>query len=66
LQDLEGIEVVQAEPEVLILAAAEASRRLPAIFSALAASEAEVRETTLTRPSLETLFIKLTRKELRE
>jgi ABC-2 type transport system ATP-binding protein len=66
LQDLEGIEVVQAEPEVLILAAAEASRRLPAIFSALAASEAEVRETTLTRPSLETLFIKLTGKELRE
>jgi ABC-2 type transport system ATP-binding protein len=66
LQDLEGIEVVQAETELLMLAAPEASRRLPAIFAALASAEAEVRETTLTQPSLESLFIKLTGKELRE
>jgi ABC-2 type transport system ATP-binding protein len=66
LGELEGIEVVQAEPDVLRLAAAEASRRLPAIFAALASAEAEVRETTLTQPSLESLFIKLTGKELRE
>ena len=66
LQGLEGTEVVQAEAETLILAVAEASRRLPAIFGALAAAAAEVRETTLTEPSLESLFIKLTGKELRE
>jgi hypothetical protein len=45
---------------------AEASRRLPEVFSALAAAGAEVRGTTLTQPSLESLFIKLTGKELRE
>jgi hypothetical protein len=39
---------------------------LPAIFSALAAAGADVRGTTLTQPSLESLFIKLTGKELRE
>jgi ABC-2 type transport system ATP-binding protein len=66
LGELEGIEVVQAETDVLRLAAAEASRRLPAIFAALASAQAEVRETTLTQPSLESLFIKLTGKELRE
>ncbi|MGO9095433.1 MAG: ABC transporter ATP-binding protein [Bryobacteraceae bacterium] len=66
LGELEGIEVVQAETDVLRLSAAEASRRLPAIFAALASAEAEVRETTLTQPSLESLFIKLTGKELRE
>ena len=66
LQGQEGIEVVQAEPELLMLAAPEASRRLPAIFAALASAEAEVRETTLTQPSLESLFIKLTGRELRE
>jgi ABC-2 type transport system ATP-binding protein len=66
LGELEGVEVVQAEPDQLRLAAEEASRRLPAIFAALATAQAEVRETTLTQPSLESLFIKLTGKELRE
>jgi ABC-2 type transport system ATP-binding protein len=66
LRTLDGAEVVQAEPELLILAVEEASRRLPAIFSVLAAAEAEVRDTTLSQSSLETLFIKLTGKELRE
>jgi ABC-2 type transport system ATP-binding protein len=66
LQSLEAIEVVQAEAELLMVSAPEATRRLPAIFAALASAQAEVRETTLTQPSLETLFIKLTGKELRE
>jgi ABC-2 type transport system ATP-binding protein len=39
---------------------------LSEIFSALNAVGATVRETTLTRPNLESLFIKLTGKELRE
>ena len=42
------------------------SRHLPAIFAALAEAGADVRETVLTQPSLESLFIKLTGRELRE
>src|SRR5947199_125373 len=63
---LEGVEIVQAETESLRLAVREASRKLPDLFAALAAAGAEVRETTMTQPSLESLFIKLTGKELRE
>ena len=44
----------------------DASRKLPELFAALAAAGAIIRETTLTQPSLESLFIKLTGKELRE
>jgi ABC-2 type transport system ATP-binding protein len=66
LVGMEGVEVAQADTALLSLAVAEASRRLPAIFAALAAAGAEVRQTTLTEPNLETLFIKLTGKELRE
>ena len=66
LRSIEGLEVVQAEREQLLLALPQASRRLPALFSALTAAGAEVRETTLTQPSLESLFIKLTGKDLRE
>jgi ABC-2 type transport system ATP-binding protein len=60
------LEVVQASAEQLTLALPGASRRLPAVLAALAAAGADVRETTMTQPSLETLFIKLTGKELRE
>jgi hypothetical protein len=51
---------------MLSISLPEASTKLPAIFSALAQAGAEVRGTTLTQPSLESLFIKLTGKELRE
>jgi len=61
-----GIDVVQAEESVVTLSLAEASRRLPEIFAALAGAGAEIRSTTLSQPSLESLFIKLTGKELRE
>jgi ABC-2 type transport system ATP-binding protein len=60
------IEVLQAEENLMVLSLAEASRKLPAIFAALEAAGADVRGTTLTQPSLESLFIKLTGKELRE
>ena len=66
LQPIDHSEILQADEHLLIVALPEASRRLPAIFSALAAAGAEVRGTTLTQPSLESLFIKLTGKELRE
>jgi ABC-2 type transport system ATP-binding protein len=63
---IDGIEIVQADPNLLVLSLVDASRRLPSIFSALESAGAEVRGTTLTQPSLESLFIKLTGKELRE
>ena len=66
LRALPGIEVLEVQEELVIVSCPEASRRLPAIFGALASAGAEVRETTLTQPSLESLFIKLTGKELRE
>ncbi|MBI1791924.1 MAG: ABC transporter ATP-binding protein [Acidobacteria bacterium] len=66
LRRIDGIEVLQADESQLRLSLAAASRRLPQIFSALAEAGAEVRGTTLTQPSLESLFIKLTGKELRE
>ena len=66
LLPIDGIEILQADENLLIVALPDASRRLPAIFSALAAAGAEVRGTNLTQPSLESLFIKLTGKELRE
>jgi len=66
LKQLEGVEIVQADNTSLRLAVREASRKLPELFAALATAGAEVRETTMTQPSLEGLFIKLTGKELRE
>ncbi|MBZ0268594.1 ATP-binding cassette domain-containing protein, partial [bacterium] len=62
---LVGFEVVHAEEDGVTLATAGASGRLPELFGALQAG-GEIRETTLTQPNLETLFIKLTGKELRE
>ncbi len=61
-----GFEVVHADDASLRLAMTNASGKLPELFAALAATEPEIRETTLTQPSLETLFMKLTGKELRE
>jgi len=66
IEHIEGIEVIQADETLLIVSLAEGSRKLPAVFSALAGAGCEVRGTTLTQPSLESLFIKLTGKELRE
>jgi ABC-2 type transport system ATP-binding protein len=66
LERVDSIEVVYASPEQLTLSLSAAARKLPAIFSALESAGAEVRGTTLTQPSLESLFIKLTGKELRE
>jgi len=66
LQRANDLEIVQADESLLILSLANASGRLPEIFAALASAGAEIRETTLSQPSLESLFIRLTGKELRE
>jgi ABC-2 type transport system ATP-binding protein len=62
---LDGVDLVQVDETQLSLSVSDASHRLPAIFTAVN-SAGEVRGTTLTQPSLESLFIKLTGKELRE
>jgi ABC-2 type transport system ATP-binding protein len=66
LAKLEHCEIIQAEADSLMVALRDATRRLPTIFAALAATGAEVHETTLNQPTLESLFIKLTGRELRE
>jgi ABC-2 type transport system ATP-binding protein len=64
LAAVEEVEVLAVTAEAVTIAARGASRKLPAIFAAL--GSAEIHETTLSVPSLESLFIKLTGRELRE
>ena len=63
---LPNLEIAQMDETTLLLAAADASHHLPAIFAALQSTGAEIREVNLTQSSLETLFIKMTGKQLRE
>jgi ABC-2 type transport system ATP-binding protein len=64
LGGVDGVEIIHADETLLALSMSDASHRLPMIFAALNGSE--LRGTTLTQPSLESLFIKLTGSELRE
>jgi ABC-2 type transport system ATP-binding protein len=66
LAGTDNVEVVSADTESLILATEGASHKLPSIFGALSSAGSEVRETSLKQPSLESLFIKLTGRELRK
>ncbi len=63
---LDGIELLQHTEETLALSVAQAAMRLPEIFAAITTAGGEIRGATVTQPSLESLFIKLTGKELRE
>jgi ABC-2 type transport system ATP-binding protein len=62
----DSVDVVQAEESIVTLALPDASRRLPALIAGLSGAGSEIRSTTLSQPNLESLFIKLTGKELRE
>ncbi len=66
LAHLKDIDLVHSSEETLTLATPAASKKLSDILKALSTAGFDVRETTLTQPSLESLFIKLTGKELRE
>jgi ABC-2 type transport system ATP-binding protein len=66
LEALDDVKVLSAGSDSLTMATAGASRKLPAIFAALASASADIHETTLSVPSLESLFITLTGRELRE
>ena len=60
------IEFVGQEESSITLTLSYASQRLPAIFEAIYGAGGTVSETSLRSPNLETLFLLLTGKELRE
>jgi len=60
------LEIIAQEEDSLTLTLSSASQHLPAIFDGLADAGGKVTETSLRRPNLETLFLLLTGKELRE
>jgi hypothetical protein len=66
LAGLPGAEIVTSESGAIVLAIPGASRVLPAVFAAIEASGGSIQDTTISQPSLESLFIALTGRELRE
>ena len=65
-QDIDDLEVLNDTENSLMLALPSASLHLPGIFSAIGNAGGSVTETSLRSPNLETLFLLLTGKELRE
>jgi len=63
---LSDVELVSSDEEHLILSVVGGTRRLAELFATVDGNGGEVRETTMTQPSLESLFIQMTGKELRE
>lgn len=63
---LSGAEILTAEEDILQVAMEGATHRLPDVFRVLNEIDADVKETVLRRPNLESLFIKLTGKDLRK
>jgi len=57
--------ILSLTPEVLMIAISEGARVLPAVLQAISATGADIRDTRLSEPNLESLFLKLTGKELR-
>ncbi|MGW8178685.1 MAG: ABC transporter ATP-binding protein [bacterium] len=66
LTRLDNTEIVSIDRQSLMLTLKDGSKKLPMLFELLNKAGAEIRDTTLTQPNLESLFIKLTGKELRE
>ena len=60
------LEVISETEDGLTLTLSNGSHHLPALFEKLSEAGATVTETSLRRPNLETLFLLLTGKELRE
>ncbi len=60
------LEVISQEDGVLTLTMSSASQHLPTIFETITSAGGSVAETSLRSPNLETLFLLLTGKELRE
>ena len=56
---------LQPHTEVLMITIRDGARVLPAVLQAISATGADIRDTRLSEPNLESLFLKLTGKELR-
>lgn len=63
---LRDLEILALDEHSLSLTLSSASKHLPDIFSALSGAGGSISETVLRSPNLETLFLLLTGKELRE
>ncbi|MGB5626684.1 MAG: ATP-binding cassette domain-containing protein [Woeseiaceae bacterium] len=63
---ISDLELISQEAGAVTLTLSSASRHLPAIFEAITSEGGSVTETSLRSPNLETLFLLLTGKELRE
>jgi ABC-2 type transport system ATP-binding protein len=64
--DITNLELVNQAEDSLLLTLSNASQHLPKIFAAITSAGGNVTETSLRSPNLETLFLLLTGKELRE
>ena len=64
--DIADLEILSQAEGSLLLTLSNASRHLPTIFAAISNAGGNVTETSLRSPNLETLFLLLTGKELRE
>jgi ABC-2 type transport system ATP-binding protein len=62
----EDVVVVTVDDVQATLSVRKASSKLPTLLATLTEAGSEVRDITVSQPSLESLFIKLTGKELRE
>jgi len=60
------LEIISLEETSVTLTLLQASQHLPLIFDAVSSAGGKVTETSLRSPNLETLFLLLTGKELRE
>lgn len=65
-RDITDLEIMTDDDAVLTMTLPAASQHLPAIFDAIKSNGGTVTETSLRSPNLETLFLLLTGKELRE
>jgi ABC-2 type transport system ATP-binding protein len=66
LLQVPGAEFVSADNAGITLAVPHASRVLPAIFAAVTGAGGTIHDATISQPSLESLFIALTGRDLRE
>ena len=58
-------EILSLNSEVVMIAIRDGARQLPAVLQGISATGAGIHDTRLSEPNLESLFLKLTGKELR-
>jgi ABC-2 type transport system ATP-binding protein len=58
-------DILSINSEVVMIAIKDGARNLPAVLAGITATGAEIHDTRLSEPNLESLFLKLTGKELR-